>query len=131
MPENSTLPVVIFVDDELEILKAIQRTFRQEPYEVKTTSDPLEALDWLKKGPVGVIVADQRMPQMRGTELLHLSKEIAPNTARVLLTAFPGDTLVIKGMGLADLSLVGKPWEDEAIRNLIRTRLAERGLLPR
>lgn len=129
-PSSGAMPVVVCVDDEPDVLRAIGRTFRNEPYAIRTTTAPLEAVEWLKTLQVGVLIADQRMPHMRGTELLQQSKDLSPETARVLLTAYPGDPVVLTSMKLFDLALVGKPWDDEALKTLVRARLQERGLIP-
>lgn len=117
-------PLVVCVDDEPEVLSALKRTLRGEPYEVRTTDAPLDAVGWLRREAVAVLLADQRMPMLRGTELLQIAKDVSPSTARVLLTAYPGDSLIVQGLGLLDLCLIGKPWDDDQLRKLIR------GLLP-
>jgi response regulator RpfG family c-di-GMP phosphodiesterase len=64
------------------------------------------------------------MPGMSGTMLLQLAKAFSPRTRRIMLTGYPGETLLISAgeVGLRDL--VGKPWDDEALKGLIRNRLA-------
>lgn len=78
----------------------------------------------MRTGEVSVLVADYRMPGMSGTMLLQLAKAFSPRTRRIMLTGYPGETLLISAgeVGLRDL--VGKPWDDEALKGLIRNRLA-------
>jgi CheY-like chemotaxis protein len=113
-------PLVVCVDDEPEILSALRRMLRAEPYEFRTTTDPEEALDWVRTRGVAVLVADYRMPLMSGTTLLQLVKAASPVTARLLLTGYPGETLLLAARDLGLLHLVGKPWDDQKLKAKIR-----------
>lgn len=134
MPETAALservttppgrPVVVCVDDELQILAALARLLRKEPYEVRTTSDPEEALEWVRAGDVSLLVADYRMPGMSGTTLFQIAKAAAPQTARLMLTGYPGETLVISAGEAGLMHLVGKPWDDETLKRKIEQLLA-------
>jgi len=73
---------------------------------------------------VSVLVADYRMPLMSGTTLLLLAKAVSPRTARMLLTGYPGETLVITAGEAGLLHLVGKPWDDDALKMKIRGLLS-------
>jgi len=116
-------PLVVLVDDEPPILSSLARLLRAEPYELRTTTDPEEALEWVRTGEVALLVADYRMPQMSGTTLLQLAKSCSPATARMMLTGYPGETLVIAVKEAGLMHLVGKPWDDEALKRKIRDLL--------
>jgi CheY-like chemotaxis protein len=118
-------PFVVCVDDDLQVLNALERTLKIDGYEVWATDRPQNALHWLKTGRVSVLVVDQRMPDMKGAELLQAAQELSPKTVRILLTAFPGDPIVLKALGKIDLCMIGKPWDDEALRTVIRERLRD------
>jgi DNA-binding NtrC family response regulator len=121
-----SVPLVVCVDDEPHVLTALSRALRQEPYEMRTTTDPEEALDWVRKEDVSLVLADYKMPRMSGTTLLHLVKASSPRTARMILTGYAGESLVIAAGEAGLMDLVGKPWDDRALRETIRQRLAER-----
>ena len=55
-------PVILFVDDEPEILSALRRCFRNEPYTIYTALSAAEGLQWLGRGPVDLVITDERMP---------------------------------------------------------------------
>lgn len=116
-------PVVICVDDDPAVLSSIARLLRGEPYDLLGTTDPEVALDWVRSRPVNVIVADHRMPDMRGTTLLQLVKSISPSTGRLLLTAHREDPAVVSAWDRGLLGLIGKPWNDELLKMAIRDRL--------
>lgn len=119
-------PVVLCVDDSPEVLRSLERTFRGEPYDVWTTDEPTEALEWVRQGEVDVLIADQRMPGIKGTELLKAAEDVSPRTAQVLLTAYPGDPLVVHSLRRTPLVMIGKPWNDEALRRTVADLLEKR-----
>jgi DNA-binding NtrC family response regulator len=110
---------VIFVDDEREILASFRRLLRNEPYEVRTTTSPRQALDWVDRGEASVVISDQRMPDMLGTSLLEQVGLRSPGTARVLLTGYPDSTLLLRDLRNRPL-LLYKPWEGEELKETIR-----------
>lgn len=122
-PTSPPKPVVVCVDDEPEVLAALRRTLRDEPYELLLTNQPHEAIEWLSTRRVSMIVADQRMPSMTGVDVLRAAEECSPRTARILLTAYPNDPLVVRGVGEGVLLLLGKPWDEEVLRKTIRDHL--------
>src|SRR5687768_18382011 len=82
-------PTVLVVDDDPQALTALRRTFRNEPYELLSTDDPLIALDWLKGRDIDLVISDEFMPSMLGTELMEAARIHSPDTAMVLLTGYP------------------------------------------
>ncbi len=120
--------VVVFVDDDPGALGALERLLRREPYEILCTARPEEALDWIERRPVSLIVADQRMPGMPGTELLDEVWRRRPSTARVVLTGYPESVVRWPGTGSAVQQTWIKPWDDEGMRRTIRRILRERDL---
>jgi len=124
---DSGAPLVVCVDDEPQILASLSRLLRQEPYRLRTTTDPEEALEWVRSGEVALLLADYRMPRMSGTTLLQIAKASSPGTARLMLTGYPGETLVIAAGEAGLMHLVGKPWDDEVLKRTIRGLLTRRG----
>jgi response regulator RpfG family c-di-GMP phosphodiesterase len=77
---------LLLVDDELGIVKALTRVFRQENYEVITAGSGKEALEKLAQGPVHLVISDFMMPGMNGAQFLHEVKLRSPETIRIMLT---------------------------------------------
>ena len=120
--------VVVLVDDEPEVLSALFRSLRREPYRVLATSDPERALRWVEDRDVSVVITDQRMPAMLGTELLEAARRESPDCARVVLTGHATPTVAGRVFRQdVDLMLL-KPWEDDALRNSVRRIMADRGI---
>src|SRR5579871_1796685 len=93
---NMAKPVLFTIDDEPEVLRAVERDLRRQygaDYRVlRADNGPaaLEALKQLKQrnDPVALLLADQRMPRMTGVEFLEAARELYPDAKRVLLTAY-------------------------------------------
>ncbi|MBI2933415.1 MAG: PAS domain-containing protein [Planctomycetes bacterium] len=120
-------PVVVCVDDEVPILAALQRLLRREPYRLLVTAKPDEALQWVERHKVSVLIADQRMPEMKGTDLLKLVRERSPGTIRVMLTGYADIGAISEAVNDGAIRrLINKPWDDEELKRTIRDLLAQR-----
>ncbi len=84
-----------------------------------------DALDTLEQQRVDVLICDEAMPGMCGTEVLRQAKTIAPQTTRILLTAHCNDeAVVIPAVNEAEIfRLISKPWDDGEIRRAIADAL--------
>ena len=78
---------VLFVDDEEKLLKSLKRRLMDEPYNTLFANSGKEALEVLKSNEVHVLVADIRMPDMSGSELLRIIKWEYPYIVRIVLSA--------------------------------------------
>jgi DNA-binding NtrC family response regulator len=119
---------VVCVDDEPAILSALRRALRAEPYELMTTPDPERALRWVSTQEVSVIITDQRMPEMEGTELLKEVTRRSPCTARIILTAYPGVVASKPGVRGGTECMISKPWDSAMLRRTILELLRDRDL---
>ena len=106
---------ILLVDDEAENLKALERTLRAH-FDIALTTDPFEALDWAKEEEFAVVVSDQRMPGMLGTELLARIAERHPCTTRVILTGYTDSAEMLDAINRAEIwRYVTKPWDNREI----------------
>ena len=113
-------PVVLCIDDDAQILAALRRLLRSEPYEVITASNAAQGLASLRSRPVEVVVADERMPDTNGCELLAEVRQRWPWIGRVILTAHPGPSVMVRGQEAGIDYLINKPWDDRLLKNTIR-----------
>jgi DNA-binding response OmpR family regulator len=116
---------ILCVDDDPAVLSALRRTLRHEPYGVVTVSDATAVLECLDRRPVNVVIADERMPRMTGSELLAEVHRRWPWMGLVILTGFPGRNVVIRGLEASVDFLLTKPWDDESLRKTIRRLVLE------
>ncbi len=124
-------PTVLFVDDEAGILGALKRLTRGEPYRVLTAQSGREALAALDAERVDLVVTDQRMPEMTGTELLQKVKERSPETLRVILSGYADAASIVEAINRGEVfRFLTKPWNDSELKAAIRQCL-ELGSLAR
>jgi DNA-binding response OmpR family regulator len=116
---------VLCVDDEPQVLSALGRTLRREPYAVLRARGGGEALDLLERYPVKVVLTDERMPKMTGSELLLEVRKRYPLVGRIILTGHPGPTVMIRSLEAGTDFLLTKPWDEEALRRAIRALISE------
>lgn len=86
MNANATLGTILLVDDEPNVTEAMKRSLRREPFEFLTATSGKAALDILAARPVDVIVSDEQMPGMPGSQLLTLVRKHYPRTIRMILS---------------------------------------------
>ncbi|MDD2366051.1 MAG: response regulator [Desulfuromonadaceae bacterium] len=113
---------VVLVDDEENILRAIQRLLMDEDFEIETATSGEAALEKIKTlQNVGLIISDQRMPGMNGAEFLGRSQEFAPNAQRILLTGYSDINATIEAINKGGASrYLSKPWDDEELIGVVR-----------
>jgi response regulator RpfG family c-di-GMP phosphodiesterase len=124
--ENSPeLAGVLFVDDEANILRSLQRLLVDEDFPVFTAPSGDEGLLVLGSNPnIGLIVSDQRMPGMNGAEFLARAREMAPESLRILLTGYSDIEATIDAINRGGAyRYVTKPWNDEDLLQIIRDGL--------
>jgi DNA-binding NtrC family response regulator len=110
---------VLFVDDEPQILNALNAVFKRK-YTVLTALGGPAALEILKTTPVHVIVSDQRMPEMLGVELLRIVKDAYPATTRILLTGYSDLDAIIASINSGDVfRYINKPWQNDKLRETV------------
>jgi PAS domain S-box-containing protein len=117
------LKTVLVVDDQPETLASLRRLLRDEPYQLVTLGSAADALAWVQTNPVHLILSDERMPDMRGSDLLEKVREKSPDTLRVILTGYPGSSTVQHGLSQGVDWLISKPWNNEALKLTIRQLL--------
>jgi response regulator RpfG family c-di-GMP phosphodiesterase len=112
---------VLFVDDEVNILKALQRLLRSEHMNVLCASRAQEALELLDKQPCQVVVTDQRMPEMSGVDLLSQVRQRYPDIVRMMLTGYTEMAVAVDAINRGEIyRLITKPWNDDELRATIR-----------
>ncbi|HEY5994701.1 MAG TPA: response regulator [Gallionellaceae bacterium] len=112
-------PTLLLIDDEERILRSLRMLFFTG-YEVHMTTDPQEALRILREKQVHVIVSDQRMPEMQGSELLRQAREVSPATMRILLTGYSDIEASIASVNEGEVfRYLMKPWSAEEVKQVV------------
>ncbi|MEI6827484.1 MAG: response regulator, partial [Desulfuromonadales bacterium] len=113
---------VVMVDDEQNILQSLKRCFRREQYKIVCAGSGAEGLKLIAAtADIAVIISDQRMPEMNGSEFLTRSRELAPDAIRMLLTGYSDMETTVAAMNEGGAThYIGKPWEDSALLQTVR-----------
>ena len=124
-PSSPEKGKILFVDDEENILRSLQRLFMDEEVEVFTASSGAKGLEILaRETEVGVIVSDQRMPEMTGVDFLEKSKAISPQSIRILLTGYADVNAAIDAINRGGtFRYLNKPWNDEELVQTVKGAL--------
>lgn len=121
---------VMLVDDEVCILRSLTRLLRNEPYELITANSPTEALELLSLQPVDLIISDQRMPEMCGTELLKRVCQQWPHTIRIILSGYSEVSSILNAVNEGAIyKYLTKPWNDEELKLNIRRAVEQVALI--
>ena len=108
---------LLLVDDEKNVLNALVRLFRKDGYRVYAVTDPHQAFDVLAQNEVQVIVSDQRMPGMTGTEFFSKVKDLYPDTFRIVLSGYTDLKSVTEAVNHGFIyKFLIKPWDDAELR---------------
>ncbi len=112
---------ILVVDDEPDNLDLLYRTFHREFKVLRAENGP-DALDILEReGDIAVIISDQRMPQMSGTEFLSLTAQRYPDIIRIILTGYTDVEDLVEAINSGKVfKYVTKPWDDEQLKQVVR-----------
>jgi diguanylate cyclase (GGDEF)-like protein len=119
--DDRNVQTLLLVDDDVNILGTLHRLFRRDNYRVLTAASPAEAFELLALYHVQVILCDQKMPVMNGTEFLSKVKEMYPDTMRIILSGYTGVETVLDSINRGAIyRFYTKPWNDTELRDNVR-----------
>ncbi|MGR3219434.1 MAG: response regulator, partial [Candidatus Anammoxibacter sp.] len=111
---------LIFIDDEEDIINTLYDIFIDD-YNVFKTTSPKEALKIVEAEDIAVVISDQRMPEMTGTELLEAIYNVKPETIRILLTGYADVTAAVDAINKGAVhKYVEKPWNDDDLIEMVQ-----------
>jgi sigma-B regulation protein RsbU (phosphoserine phosphatase) len=111
---------ILVLDDEPGVLTAVRRTLSAISDSVETTLDPHDALETLVRRPPKVLITDFRMPVMNGIEVLRVAQRVAPDTVRIMLSAYADKDVVAEAINSGRIfCFVAKPWDQEKLRSIV------------
>ncbi len=114
---------ILYVDDDLENLSSFKAIFRRD-YHVHLASSAAEGLEILRNTNIQVLITDQRMPEMNGTDLLEIAANEFPETRRFLLTAFSDFPPLVEAINQGRLQgYFSKPIDGDFIKSRIEEGL--------
>ena len=121
--------ILLFVDDDPNVLKALERLFHNENYQIHTASGGAAGLAILKEHAVDLIISDMRMPDMDGSEFFANVFHSWPETVRILLTGFADLQSTIDAINSGRVyRYCSKPWNDVELKQLVAGGLEQKWL---
>ena len=116
---------ILFVDDEPNILNSLKRLFfADNDINVHTALTAREGAQILKSESIDLVVSDERMPKIKGSEFVHFIKRKYPDTLRIILTGFAEMTSIMAAVNKGEVyRYLIKPWNDNELKMTIRKAL--------
>jgi len=131
MNQSNNHQVIVIVDDEEMVLTSLNAFLSLETdYIVKSFTSAKEALDYIKKNTVDLVVSDYLMPEMDGITFLAEVRKIVPEVPRIILTGYADKENAIKAINHVGLfHYIEKPWNNEDILIVFRNGLEKNKLI--
>ncbi len=122
---------VLFVDDDTDLLESICDALRKKPYKIHTSSSAGRALEMLGMYEVDVVISDERMPGLVGSEFLTQARVRFPDVVRILLTGQASMEALARAVNEGQIfRYLAKPIEPEQLSAAIEQALAHRSAQP-
>lgn len=128
--ERSKKPKMLVVDDEPDNLDLLYRTFRRDFNVLRAESGVVALKVLASEGEVAVIISDQRMPEMKGTEFLSKTVPQFPDTMRIILTGFTDVEDLVEAINSGQVyKYITKPWDPNELKAVVQRAVETYDLL--
>jgi two-component system NtrC family sensor kinase len=109
---------ILFVDDERNVLRSLERTFLDENYDILTANSGAEGLQTLQEvSPIQVVISDYRMPEMTGVDFLRDVCKQWPDTVRIVLSGYADTASIVSAINEGEIyKFIPKPWNDDELK---------------
>ncbi len=133
MTQYETDVTIVIVDDEEMVLTSLNSFLALETdYTVKTFTSAKEALEFITKEPIDLVMSDYLMPEMDGISFLAEVKKLRPEVPRIILTGYADKENAIKAINDVGLfQYIEKPWDNDDILIIFRNGLEKQKLMKR
>lgn len=127
---SATRQTLLLLDDEPNILRSLTRTLRRDGYRILAAESAQQAFELLATQEVHVIISDQRMPDMSGTEFFKRVKELHPLAIQIVLSGYTDLKTVTAAINEGAIyKFLTKPWDDEELRLVVQQAFREAAML--
>jgi two-component system, probable response regulator PhcQ len=115
---------ILIVDDEAGVIKALTRSFIDDPVFIHTADSALEGLAILSTHKIKVVISDEMMPGMSGAEFLAMVRSRFPHVIRIMLTGHASLNAAIKAINKGEIyRFFTKPWDDFELRFAVKSSI--------
>lgn len=123
---------VLFIDDEINVLKSILRAFSNEKINVRLASNPQDAFDIIRNEKIAVVVSDNMMPGITGIDLLSQIRERFPDTIRIMMSGYTDPNTTLDAINFGGVyKFIVKPWNNEDLVSIVKDALVCHKHIPR
>ncbi|MCK4386043.1 MAG: response regulator, partial [candidate division Zixibacteria bacterium] len=123
------MPSILVIDDKDSMRQMLSKTLELEGYEVEAAKDGERGLEKAKEKRYDLVLADLKLPKMDGLEVLSTLKELDPEVAVIMMTAYGTIESAVKSMKEGAFDFVTKPFDTDHLNVLIKRALENRRLL--
>lgn len=133
MSDESNIPTIVIVDDEEMVLTSLKSFLGLETeYRIKTFESARDALEFIKKENVDLVISDYLMPEMDGISFLSNVRQVKPEIIRIILTGYADKENAIKAINTVGLfQYLEKPWDNDDLLIVLRNGLDKQMLMKR
>lgn len=126
---EGTIFTVLFVDDEINILKSLKRLFRQSGYQLLFADSVSNAIKLINQHQVDLVLSDMKMPDITGAKLMHFIAQKHPHIYRIILTGFSDLASTIDAINHGKVHrFLQKPWNNDEIKLAVEEGIEQVGL---
>lgn len=131
MSNKNNESVIVLVDDEDMVLTSLKSFLNLETeYTVQTFLSAQDALEFIKKNEISLVISDYLMPEMDGITFLHEVKKVKPDIPRIILTGYADKENAIKAINEVGLfQYIEKPWDNDDLLIILRNGLEKQKLM--
>jgi response regulator RpfG family c-di-GMP phosphodiesterase len=123
-PDSYAEMTILCVDDEANVLRALQRLFHRKAYKILVSETAEEALLLLKENAIQVIISDMRMPKMDGVQLLEKVTQSYPDIYRIILSGYSDFESTVDAINVGKINrFINKPWNNHELIEVVEKGL--------
>lgn len=119
-------PHILVVEDEVNVAKGLKMVLDEEGYSVDLAADGHSALDRFKGNGIDLVVADLRLPDINGMDVLKSMKAAKPTTEAIIITGYPSVETVVESKKLGVRDYLRKPFSQEEFLTSVNEALREK-----
>jgi len=124
--EPAYRPHVLLVEDEMNVAKGLEMVLREEGYEVDLADTGQKALDKFRANGFDLLVADLRLPDMDGMDVVQHVREERPRTNVVIITGYPSVSSAVQAVKMGVSDYLRKPFTEDEFKTAVKSALKEK-----
>jgi DNA-binding response OmpR family regulator len=123
---EKTSPIVLIMEDEFSVSKGLEMVLSEEGYDVAVAATGQAALEIFREKGCDVLVADLRLPDIDGMDVVRLIKSARPDTIVVVITGYASVDSAVESMKLGAFDYLPKPFTDDQIKSAVRRAVKQK-----